>query len=75
MPPPTFTLYSHTLAPTFLPPPSQAPFFLVAETSGSDPGHDTAKLEAFLEGVMGEGLVQGERGEVGGAGGAALSGG
>lgn len=38
-------------------PGSSDPFFLVVETSGSDGSHDAAKLEAFLEAAMGEGLV------------------
>lgn len=40
--------------------PPQAPFYLVVETSGSDAAHDGEKLERFLEGTMGEGLVLGE---------------
>lgn len=40
-------------------PPRQAPFYLVVETSGSHAAHDAEKLERFLEGVMGEGLVLG----------------
>lgn len=38
-------------------PDSKAPFYLVVETSGSDAAHDAAKLEAFLEGVLGEELI------------------
>lgn len=33
------------------------PFYCVVETSGSNPDHDMEKLEAFLESVMGEGIV------------------
>ncbi|KAK9827995.1 hypothetical protein WJX81_006665 [Elliptochloris bilobata] len=38
-------------------PSSAEPFYLVVETSGSNAEHDYAKLEAFLEEVMEEGLV------------------
>ncbi|KAI5281168.1 hypothetical protein KEM54_003389, partial [Ascosphaera aggregata] len=33
------------------------PFYCLVETSGSNGEHDTAKLEGFLEHVLGEGLV------------------
>ena len=33
------------------------PFYCVVETSGSNAEHDMAKLEAFLEHIMGEGIV------------------
>ncbi|KAB8228015.1 kinase-like protein [Aspergillus alliaceus] len=33
------------------------PFYCVVETSGSNGEHDMAKLEAFLEHIMGEGIV------------------
>lgn len=33
-------------------------FYLLIETSGSNAEHDQAKLEAFLESSMTEGLVQ-----------------
>ena len=33
------------------------PFYCVVETSGSNAEHDMAKLEAFLEYIMGEGIV------------------
>lgn len=33
------------------------PFYCLIETSGSNTEHDSAKLEAFLEHVMGEGIV------------------
>jgi len=33
------------------------PFYCMVETSGSNSEHDSAKLEAFLEHAMGEGLV------------------
>ncbi|PLB41740.1 FAD-binding oxidoreductase [Aspergillus candidus] len=33
------------------------PFYCVVETSGSNPDHDMAKLEAFLEHIMSEGIV------------------
>ena len=33
------------------------PFYCVVETSGSNPDHDMAKLEAFLEHIMSEGVV------------------
>ena len=33
------------------------PFYVLIETSGSNAEHDNAKLEAFLEHVMGEGIV------------------
>ena len=36
-------------------PGSEAPFYLVVETSGSNAEHDAAKLEAFLGGWMGGG--------------------
>lgn len=39
------------------PPPLQAPFYLVVETSGSNSEHDNAKLDAFLEDAMGTGIV------------------
>ena len=35
----------------------QHPFYCLVETSGSNSEHDSAKLEAFLEHVMGEGIV------------------
>ena len=44
-------------ASVFAPPPLQAPFFLVIETSGSNSEHDNAKLDAFLEDTMGTGIV------------------
>ena len=34
------------------------PFYCLIETSGSNSEHDNAKLEAFLEHVMGEGIVE-----------------
>ncbi|MCJ1329577.1 hypothetical protein MMC10_006257 [Thelotrema lepadinum] len=34
------------------------PFYCLIETSGSNAEHDNAKLEAFLEHVMGEGIVE-----------------
>ena len=33
------------------------PFYCLIETSGSNPDHDSEKLESFLEHVMGEGIV------------------
>ena len=33
------------------------PFYCLIETSGSNPDHDSQKLESFLEYVMGEGIV------------------
>ena len=42
-----------------LPPPMQAPFYLLVETSGSDAEHDGQKMERFLEGLMAQGLVLG----------------
>ena len=33
------------------------PFYCLVETSGSNPDHDSEKLENFLEHVMGEGIV------------------
>ncbi|KAK2763203.1 hypothetical protein FQN54_009839 [Arachnomyces sp. PD_36] len=33
------------------------PFYCLVETSGSNGEHDSAKLEAFLEHIMGEGIV------------------
>ena len=33
------------------------PFYCLVETSGSNAEHDMAKLEAFLENIMGEGIV------------------
>ena len=33
------------------------PFYCLVETSGSNPDHDAAKLDAFLEHVMAEGIV------------------
>ncbi|KAE8375398.1 Pkinase-domain-containing protein [Aspergillus bertholletiae] len=36
---------------------SEYPFYCVVETSGSNGEHDMAKLEAFLEHIMGEGIV------------------
>ncbi len=33
-------------------------FYCLIETSGSNAEHDTAKLEAFLESVMGDGIVE-----------------
>jgi FAD/FMN-containing dehydrogenase len=33
------------------------PFYCLVETSGSNPEHDSAKLEHFLEHVLGEGIV------------------
>jgi len=38
-------------------PQSDAPFFVVVETSGSDVAHDGAKIEAFLEAAMAQGYV------------------
>jgi D-2-hydroxyglutarate dehydrogenase len=38
-------------------PESTAPFFLVVETSGSDPVHDASKMEAFLDAAMSAGVV------------------
>eukprot|EP00644_Phytophthora_capsici_P005305 jgi/Phyca11/531619/estExt2_fgenesh1_pg.C_PHYCAscaffold_10270 len=34
-----------------------SPYYVLIETSGSNAGHDMEKLEAFLEGVMGDGVV------------------
>ena len=34
------------------------PFYCLIETSGSNSEHDSAKLEAFLEHVLGEGIVE-----------------
>lgn len=39
-------------------PASGAPFFVVVETSGSEPTHDAAKMEAFLEAAMAAGAVE-----------------
>ncbi|KAE8346498.1 hypothetical protein BDV24DRAFT_147639 [Aspergillus arachidicola] len=36
---------------------SEYPFYCVVETSGSNGEHDMAKLESFLEHIMGEGIV------------------
>lgn len=53
----------HPIHPSIHPNPCphvQAPFYLVVETSGSNATHDEEKLQCFLEGVMGSGLVIGE---------------
>jgi len=38
-------------------PDSDAPFFLVVETSGSDAVHDASKMESFLDAAMSAGVV------------------
>ncbi|CAI5471688.1 unnamed protein product [Closterium sp. Yama58-4] len=39
-------------------PDGEYPFYVLIETSGSNPEHDRAKLDTFLEGVMEEGAVE-----------------
>ncbi len=39
---------------------TQAPLYVLVETSGSSAAHDSEKLGQFLEGVMSSGLVLGE---------------
>ncbi|KAG7670602.1 hypothetical protein Ndes2526A_g00376 [Nannochloris sp. 'desiccata'] len=38
-------------------PDSNAPFFLVVETSGSDAAHDASKMESFLDAAMSSGVI------------------
>lgn len=38
-------------------PPTDCPFYIVIETSGSDPTHDGEKLHNFLEAAMSSSLV------------------
>ncbi|CAI5489134.1 unnamed protein product [Closterium sp. Naga37s-1] len=39
-------------------PDGEYPFYVLIETSGSNPDHDRVKLDAFLEGVMEDGAVE-----------------
>ncbi|KAJ6155838.1 actin interacting protein 2 [Penicillium chermesinum] len=47
----------HTSTGNKYPLEGEYPFYCLIETSGSNAEHDMAKLEAFLEHVMGEGIV------------------
>lgn len=47
----------HTVTQKKRPLEGQYPFYCLIETSGSNPDHDSEKLESFLEHVMGEDIV------------------